>query len=139
MAVMSRRDTLMSFLDSSASKRFDWSDVNCMIELALWIDKTCGTALAPAWRGLCATEAEWNELITARGGLLTVADVEARGAGLVATETPIMGDVAVVEIGGKAMGAIMMPSGRWRMRTLNGFETRRDIAVLKAWSLPCPR
>lgn len=129
----------MAFLDRSISRRFDWADVHCMSDLLDWIDRVCATRLAAKWRGLCANEAQWNALLDERGGLVALAAAEAAETGLKPTEKPEMGDVGIVEFDGKPMGAIVMPSGKWRMRTLTGFEVRRDVKVLAAWSLQCRR
>ncbi len=133
------RDKLMSFLDRAAKWPFEWGQHDCMLEVADWLDHACGMDTASRWRGTYASEAELDAILAEHGTLEEAMREEANAAGLHEAAEPLFGDVALVLPSGqeKPLGAILMPSGRWRMKTLTGIALRRDVTVVVAWSLPC--
>lgn len=132
------RSLLMKFLDRSTAKEFIWGENDCSLDLADWLGMN-GFDVAKDWRGTYSSELECQALLDARGGLLSVITAEASRLGLQATARPQQGDIAVITINGRSMCAIMMPSGRWRMRTLDGFVVSKAGEVIAAWSVPCRR
>jgi hypothetical protein len=132
-------ETLMAWLDLSARRPFVWGESDCMLEVASWLDYSRGLDAASAWRGRYHSEAEAEALMPE--GLEAAMRAEAARLGLRETAEPQLGDIAVVSVAGQAKpcGAILMPSGRWRMKTLTGIALIRDVSVLAAWSLPCRR
>jgi len=133
------RDKLTAFLDRSARHAFAWGQHDCMLDVADWLDYACGLDAAARWRGEYASEAQAQSDPRMVNGLVSAMREEAMVLGLAETGAPEAGDIAVVSVAGqdKPVGAIMMPSGKWRMRTLTGFLITRDVTVLVAWSLPC--
>lgn len=131
------RDKLMPFLDRAAKRPFVWGQSDCMLEVADWLDHACGLDAASRWRGTYSDEAG---AIAAMGGDIgTAMRQEAARLGLSEAAEPLPGDVALVTLPGqeKPLGAILMPSGRWRMKTLSGILLTKDVTVIVAWSLPC--
>lgn len=131
------REKLMPWLDKSARRPFEWGQADCMLDVADWLDYSCGLDVASAWRGRYSSEAEAAALM--QEGLETAMRTEAARLGLEEAAEPLPGDVAIVTIPGqdKPLGAILMPTGRWRMRHARGFLLARSVTVLIAWSLPC--
>jgi hypothetical protein len=107
-----------------------------MLDLADWVDLACGTQIAKDWRGKYSNESEAIELLG--GDFQSGVEKEIDGRGLARTSYAMPGDIGIVTVGGqdKPLGAIMMPSGRWRMRTATGFVMARDVIVITAWILP---
>lgn len=130
---------LMAFLDRSVKHPFEWGQHDCMLEVADWLDFACGMDVARLWRGTYDSEAELEALVEGVGGLEQAMHDEALRLGLAETVEPLAGDFGLVTLPGqeKPLGAILMPSGRWRMKTLTGIALRRDVTVIVAWSLPC--
>jgi hypothetical protein len=129
----------MAFLDKAAKHPFAWGDHDCMLEVADWLDAACGMDIASAWRGLYDDEDSLTATLDALGGFETAMRAAAAQHGLAEVAEPQFGDVGIVQPPGqpKPLGAILMPSGRWRMKTLTGIALRRDVTVVVAWSLPC--
>lgn len=130
---------LKAFLDKSAKHSFAWGEHDCMLEVADWLDYACGLGAASAWRGTYSSEAELDTMVEPLGGFEEAMRAEAATLGLEEATQPLFGDVALVTLAGqdKPLGAVLMPSGRWRMRTLTGFVVTADVTVIIAWSLPC--
>lgn len=131
------REKLNAFLDKSARRRFEWGVCDCMLEVADWLDRACGTDIANEWRGTYSTEEEAYARLG--GDLVTAMRAEAARRGLTEAAEPQFGDIGIVLPPGqdKPLGAILMPSGRWRMLTQAGIALTADVTVLVAWALPC--
>jgi hypothetical protein len=130
---------LNAFLDRSAKYAFAWGDHDCMLDIADWLDYSCGLRVAEEWRGNYATEDELDELMDSLGGFEQAMRDEADRLELVEAAEPLLGDPGLLNVSGqpKILGGILMPSGRWRMRTLTGFLVTSAVTVVVAWSLPC--
>jgi hypothetical protein len=130
---------LMAFLDRSARYPFQWGRHDCMLDIADWLDYACGLRVAAAWRNVYASEAEIGAMLAPAGGFEAAMRAEATRLGLAEAREPLPGDVALVTVAGqdKPLGAILTPSGKWRMRTLKGFVVTKAVDVVVAWSLPC--
>jgi hypothetical protein len=131
------RERLTLFLDRAARRGFEWGVSDCVLEVADWLDLACGWDVAAEWRGRYSDEASAHALMP--DGLEAAMRAEMARLGLADAHEPRFGDVAVVTLAGqpKPLAAILMPSGRWRMKTLSGIAVTRDVSVLAAWSLPC--
>lgn len=131
------RDKLMPFLDRAAKRPFAWGQSDCMLELADWLDHACGLDSASRWRGRYSDEAGASAIMG--GDIEAAMRKEASFLGLREVTEPLPGDVALVTLAGqeKPLGAILMPSGRWRMKTLAGIALTKDVNIVVAWSLPC--
>lgn len=133
------REKIMTFLDRASRTPFAWGQSDCMLEVADWLDFACQTGAAGRWRGTYSDEASLDALLEPLGGLETAMRAEAVTLGLEEAAEPQVGDVALVTVEGqeKPLGAILMPSGRWRMKTLEGVVLSREVTVVVAWKLPC--
>lgn len=137
-----------AFAKASSLEPFQWGWADCMLDVADWLQAASGRDLGAQWRGRYATAEECRALFRARGGLARAMRQDAAAAGLIETDAPAPGDVGIVRAfpaefkGGHRrlfpMGAIMMASGRWRVRGLVGHITG-DYPVVVAWRLPCRR
>lgn len=132
------REKLTLFLDKAARRPFEWGVSDCVLEVADWLDQSCSLDVASEWRGRYSDEASARALMP-RGDLEAAMRLEMGFIGLKETVQPQFGDVALVTLVGqdKPLAAILMPSGRWRMKTLTGIALTRDVTVVVAWSLPC--
>lgn len=132
---MDIRSKLFQFLDYSARHPFEWGVHDCVLEVADWLDRARGLNVANEYRGTYSDEAGAAAII-GLGGLASAMSAKAAALGLAETREPKPGDVAVVTAPGqdKPLAAILMPSGRWRMKTERGFVTR-GVEVIKAWSV----
>lgn len=133
------RDKLMRFFDWSSGRPFEWGQSDCVMEIATWLKLACGLDVAGPWRGKYKNEAEASAILDPLGGLEAAMRAEATRVGLEETLDPQFGDVALVTVPGqdKPLGAILMPSGRWRMKTMTRIVVTRDVIVIVAWKLPC--
>lgn len=132
------REKFNQFLDRSAARRFEWGVCDCLLEVADWLDIACGFDIANQWRGTYASEAEAMALMG--GDQLAFMRAQAAALGVAeAAAKPQFGDVALVTLAGqdRPLAAVLLPSGRWRMRTSTGIVMTRDVVVLAAWALPC--
>lgn len=131
------REKLNIFLDRAAKRGFEWGVSDCVLEVADWLDMSCGFDAAADWRGRYHDQAGAEALMP--GGLEAAMRSEMARLGLAEAHEPRFGDVAVVTLHGqeKPLAAILMPSGRWRLKTVTGIALTKDVTVLVAWSLPC--
>jgi hypothetical protein len=130
------RTKLFQFLDQSARRPFEWGVADCVLEVADWLDRARGLAIANEYRGTYSDEAGAAAII-GPGGLEAAMSPKMVEIGLAETHEPQFGDVAVVSAPGqdKPLAAILMPSGRWRMKTERGIALSRAVTVMKAWSV----
>lgn len=135
------RELLPKFLDKSSRKPFLWGESDCMLDIADWLafatkDKELRD-VGSKWRSRYSTQQECEALLEPMGGLVGAMKTEAKALGLESTDQPEPGDIAMVEgFGDKPMGAIMMMSGRWRVRTEKGFVVSHEFKPIVAWKLP---
>jgi hypothetical protein len=129
------RTSLFQFLDQSARRRFEWGVCDCVLDVADWLDRALGLSIADEYRGTYSDEAGATAIL-GPGGIEGAMSAKAAEIGLAETREPQFGDVAVVTAGqGKPMAAVLMPSGRWRMKTERGIALSRAVTVMKAWSV----
>lgn len=133
------REKLMAFLDKAAKWPFEWGQHDCMLEVADWLYAACGIDAAYAWRGTYDSPEDLEATFAPQGGFVPAMIAEAARLGLAETAEPLFGDVALVTLAGqdKPLGAILMPSGRWRMKTMTGIALTREVTIVVAWALPC--
>jgi hypothetical protein len=130
------RTSLFQFLDQSARRRFEWGVCDCVLEVADWLDRSLGLSIADEYRGTYSDEAGARAIL-GPGGIEGAMSAKLAEIGLAETREPQFGDVAVVAAPGqgKPLAAILMPSGRWRMKTERGIALSRGVTVMKAWSV----
>lgn len=131
------REKLNAFLDRSMRWAFEYGQHDCMLEVADWLDYACKTHIAADWRGRYSSEAELDALMP--DGLVSAMRAGAARYGLSEAATPQTGDVGILSLPGqeRPLGAILMPSGRWRFKTRGGILVTRGATLIVAWGLPC--
>lgn len=130
-------DELAAFMREAARQPFTYGEWDCAMTLANWVRAVTGEDPASDLRGSYGSEMSWKRLVAKAGSLDRLIDGIALKAGLKPTESPVVGDIAVVEcavIGTpKAViaGAIGTPRG-WAVKLNNGVAC--DLfPVVAAW------
>lgn len=136
-----------AFAVETNSHDFQWGEWDCMLDIGDWLKTVTGIDCVSDYRGKYASADEARALFRRQGGLTRVLRCMGRELGLAETAEPRAGDIGLVKAFGMIirerrsavfpMGAIMMPSGRWRIRTLGSGHVTRAFPTLVAWSLPC--
>jgi hypothetical protein len=129
-------DKLMQFFDRSMRNPHVLGTNDCMLDVADWLDFAGGMDVARDWRGHYASEEELDAILAPMGGFVAAMKTEAARIRLKETIAPRPGDVGIIEAVGKPMGAIMIMSRRWRVRSPRGFATVTATPIV-AWGLPC--
>ena len=127
------------------ARPFAWSSWDCMLEIGDWIRVRTGKDIGAKFRGFYSDAESCRALFRRTGGLVAAMRREFGAAGLQETKEPIPGDIAMVSApytlerhGRKRqthipMGAIMMPSGKWRARTEGG-HCIAAFPIIVAWT-----
>lgn len=89
--------TLADYLALATRRPFAWDDLNCLTFPAGWVRAARGVDLADGFRGRVTTALGAERFLRRRGGLTAFAAARAAACGLASTETPIRGDVGVIE------------------------------------------
>lgn len=135
------------FARRSNSLPFVWGVNDCMLDVADWAFEVTGLDLASQYRGTYSDPEACRALFRSSGGIVPVLRRKARSVLLCETDSPKPGDIGlvraypfIIRLRRKVMlpmGGILMPSGRWRVRTHEGHITEL-FPVIVAWSLsPC--
>lgn len=127
--------TLKEFILHQTQVEFHWGVNDCALTLADWWKESRGFDPAAHLRGTYSTEDECWSVLDESGGLLRLVSDLASRAGAVRTLCPVPGDIAVVGASGLRYGAIMTPSERWFVKSVNGAVGLSDVRVLRAWSV----
>jgi hypothetical protein len=140
---------LKDFLAASGRKPHVYGECDCLLWLADWVKAATGTDPAAELRGTYATEAESRAVIKAHGGVRELVGALAAKAGLVATETPGDGAIAIVRApilnpaGNLAMGRLgaIMSGDKYALRLAGArglvVVPCRHLRLVAAWDLPC--
>ena len=134
------------FVETSSIKPFAWGRADCLLDLADWLMLVTGRDYGAKWRGTYSDADQCRALFRRDGGIVNVLRRDMAAAGLVETTVPKAGDVALVKafavtVSGRRlavfpMGAVMAPSGRWRVRAIVG-HLFQSYPVIVAWERPC--
>jgi len=128
---------LRDFLREQAGRRFALGQHDCGLIIADWIERVTGRDPAAPVRGRYHDEAS---LIALAGplGLPRLFDRLLREAGLMRTDDPQLGDVAILSVmGTDPRGAIRTASGYVMAAPegLAGIRNLKGVRVLQAWAL----
>ena len=127
---------LEAFLRELAARPSGYGRADCGLPLADWVMLARGVSdPAAKLRGTYSTEAECEALLRARGGLWRIVTELAASVGLSRSTAPKPGDIAVVEIARQHWGAILSPSGFWRIKANDGATGVKTCVVRRAWSV----
>jgi hypothetical protein len=127
---------------------FTWGQWDCMLDIADWLKVSSGLEASANYRGRYDDAESCRALFRKQGGIVKALRHDAAAMGLEETLEPRPGDIGLVKAFGVlvkrkraalfAMGGILMPSGRWRVRGLEG-HIAHAFPVIVAWELPCRR
>lgn len=131
------------FAKASATRPFAWGD-DCLIDTADWVLAATGIDVAAPFRGRYSDAETCRALFRGRGGLTKALRSHMARLGFAETEAPQPGDPGLVKAFGVvlherraarfAMGAVRLPSGRWRLKSMDG-HISHDFPLIVAWSL----
>lgn len=118
-------DALTDFLRVAAARQFCLGEHDCGLWLADWyIAKTGKADPAASLRGAYYESGDLNPIMRS---------VIAR-AGLAETQAPERGDVGIVQIGHRVMGAIFTGM-RWAVLTERGVGAVKRARVISSWKV----
>jgi hypothetical protein len=130
-------DPLSCFLRATGSRPFSWEEQHdCLMLLADWASIRLGRDPAAALRGAYASEAGARRVLIHHGGAVALVDSLLRPFGVKQTQTPVRGDLALMESPEGALGCIVL-SGSVACLERPGllFFRRSDVRLAVAWSL----
>lgn len=135
---------LISFYDWSARFAYEVGQHDCLLEAIDWLEFACRGILpidlSSKWRGTYSTSEELEALCAPAGGLEQAFQAQAQVTGLEPASPPRTGDIGMVSLPSFGLtGAVILPSGRWRIKTPTGIVTTSLVTVVAAWGLPCRR
>lgn len=135
--MMDRRDRLAEFLSEAAGQPFVSGRFDCALMPADWCLSECGIDPAASVRGHYASEAEWQALADAEGGLLSLWARLGCESGLKRVTTAVLGDIGLVTLPGHGIyGAIKGNVRRWLVKLDSGL-VGGNFQMLAVWKVPC--
>ena len=134
---LARSIRLQAFLAVAAGRPFAYGEFDCALMPADWCASECSIDPASPARGLYKTEADWQRLADAVGGLVALWQGFGIRAGLQEIAAPAYGDIGLVEIADLGIyGAIKGKAARWLVKLDRGI-VGSDFAMIAAWEVPC--
>lgn len=124
---------LSAHLRAGAVRPFAWGECDCCSWVCAWIAARRGVDPMASWRGTYRTCLGAARNIHRGGGMLTVVCRAMAAAGLVPTEDPQPGDVALVKTAQGEALAIRTPTG-FACKAPAGIVVAH-FPVLAAWSV----
>lgn len=124
--------TLTEFLRLMAGERFVHGETDCAMTLANWVRAQTGTDPAKTLRGRYRTRLGWVRIVKRAGGLVTLVDGMAVGAGMTRTDEPRPGDIGVVDIPGVGQAGAIKTQNGWAMKLDDGVSVGQPV-MLAAW------
>jgi hypothetical protein len=102
-------DPLTIFLREAARSAFSWErQSDCLMWLADWMRVKRGIDPGVPWRGAYRTALGAMRIVTEAGGMVALVEKGLAPFGILRTETPHRGDIAIVDLAGAATGAIVL-------------------------------
>lgn len=129
--------TLADFLAQAGRTPFAWGESDCCLWLADWLVALGRPDPAADLRGRYSTPLGCARLLNKRGGVLGVVASCAAQAGLALTDTPIAGDVGVVEVvthAGRTPAGAICTGRRWAVRSGLGLIVA-EMTPRAAWRI----
>lgn len=135
--------SLTDYLDAWLMKRERYGEADCALFMADWIRAKRGIDPAAPWRGRYETPMQALRIVKRAGGLKAIVGKALRSHGIVETDDPKAGDIAVVNVPSDRMafggvGAIFASPRALAVPLENGglICARADLVkVLAAWSV----
>lgn len=132
MTAKERVDALWHHVNSVNRAPFVWGVNDCTRWAANWAEIVLGHSLElPAY----ASEAEARAMVAEAGSLEALWSENLADAGIHQCFDPECGDVAIVSVGRRQIGAVIATGGNVLVRTELGVDVLRPRNVVKAWAL----
>ncbi|MEF2550007.1 hypothetical protein VQ042_01340 [Aurantimonas sp. A2-1-M11] len=127
-------DDLTQFLRRAAETPFDWASTDCLSWLGEWVAVRHGINPHARYRDRYATRTGAYRLIAEHGSRQGLIDAAVAPLGLLRTDTPQRGDIALVDAPEGELGAIVTGTftACLEQRGLR-FRRRADAPILAAW------
>ena len=132
-------DTLHRHINTWLSKPFIWGECDCMLVLADWVWLVTGSDPAKDLRYTYDSKFSCQRVTGFYSDPVgTVARFAEVNAGLARTETPVKGDIGIVEVpvdGSIQMAGAIFTGKSWALKAPHGATTMRPVRVVVAWSV----
>jgi hypothetical protein len=114
---------------------FAWGESDCLMSVMSYASELCGRDPGAPWRGNYADRAGAYRLLEAAGGAAIGLGRALTGAGMVAVETPVRGDVIVAALGEQGIGGLCLGElAAFRLEGRGVLELRMNrVGLLGAW------
>lgn len=126
------------FCDEIARLGWSWGERDCLLWLGTWAQRNTGIDGGAPWRGRYKTALGCIRTLNRSGGMDACIARGAALAGMVETDSPLVGAVGLIEThtakGLAPVGAIFTGE-RWSVLTPSGVVSIRTMP-LRAWNLP---
>lgn len=126
------------YIDEVAALGWQYGERDCLLWLADWAKRNTGKDGGAEWRGRYRTALGCARVLNRSGGMEACIERGAALAGMVETDSPVVGAVGLVNVltpkGVAPVGAIFT-GVRWAVLTREGVLSVR-ATPLRAWNLP---
>ncbi len=122
---------LGDFIREMSDRPSAWERTYCAQAICLWVHLVSGLDLS---LGITATDEADAERITG-GDLVNLIAYHCETVGLMPTDDPMPGDIAVVRVAGQDTCAVICGDGRVLIKTRRTARRLR-AAIVQAWSVP---
>lgn len=140
---LEKRLALLDYMDELASRPWIWSETDCTMSVAKWIDLVTGLDPLGKYRGKYHTADQARETARRAGGFVPTVSRLLDEAGLERTSEPETGDVGIVivPVGERnvlpvvgAILAIRALDRLWVCKAMRGLACK-DFPIFTAWRL----
>lgn len=125
---------IQEFIELEMAKPFKWADTCCCMTADRWIKARSGLSPIQNYGRKYDCESDAKRWMSERGGLLYAILTVMRSSGLSSTESPLEGDVGIIELKDKLCMAIFTGE-RWFSRDESGFIFAKRDRFVRAWSV----
>lgn len=127
--------TLELYVQRLAAAPFVFGECDCMLALADWVRELNGTDVGRLYRGHYSTEAGWQAIVAAAGGLVPLVDRLATLAGIVRVPQPQPGDIGVVDLPLAGHAGAILAGKRWVVKLNRGLLAAAAPPVVASWGV----
>lgn len=121
------------FLDEMSERGWEWGQRDCLLWLGLWSERAFGIDGGAPWRGRYRTALGCARVLKKSGGMAACIERGARLCGMVPTTNYRAGDVGIVSVEDREVGAICT-GDKWAVMTADGVYISR-LPVVLAWGV----
>lgn len=131
---------LYDFAEGLAAQSWQWSEHDCMMTVADWIERLHNVDPAKVWRGAYDSPEAAQAMAAREGGFAAGVTRALDGLPLARTDAPSIGDVGLVSaplrwknlvVGGTL--AIRWWDECWMIPVKRGIHVNRDFGLITAW------